>query len=263
MGSINVNGANAVSANFYTKNYRLGITAPDLLSPVLSLTTWAVAGLGPAAATYRVKIVVGNTYGRTTSTQGPDVVTSGGNLTGRITFPPVPGAEFYDVFYSAVADPLWVGRITAAQLAAGCVITEVGTVGAGGVPGAVDVQVAGTGLAVASSFAQNTAYNLDNIPAINTRNHGILSLYVILSNQGYTAIPAVYLTPFYYHSEIGIWIESQGLTSISQPGGPALTFNSFHLPVRISIQAGGLLKVAVAFLPGLGASLDMHVCCEA
>lgn len=76
-----------------------------------------------------------------------------------MTIPQVAGATHYDVFLSVDAAPKWVARVTEAQRAAGCAVTAVGVVGAGGAAGKVDIQVLGTGVQTTTSeFANNNAY---------------------------------------------------------------------------------------------------------
>lgn len=259
MAQVTVDGGNTINPGFIKKNYRVGVTAPDVISPVPSMTTWAIPGAGPAAATYRAKIVAGSIYGRTTSTQGSDVITSGGNLTGRIAFAQVSHADYYDIFYSAIADPLWVARITEAQRAAGCVVTEVGVVGAGGVPGSVDIQVAGTGGAVGSAFAQNIAYYLDDIPVFRLSARGRLIIYTELSAQGQTAAPALTTLPFVYRSSLGLWLHQSQAQQIWVYGGANQAYSAWQQGIIATFAPYGLVKVAVASMAGLGASVTIHL----
>ena len=97
----------------------------------------------------------------------------------RVTIPTIANAEYYDVFLSTAAAPLWVGRVTTAQLATGGArISAVGTVDASGgsAAGQVDVCLVGTGVAcTAAPFATNTAWTPSGIQGTLTATQQIAS----------------------------------------------------------------------------------------
>jgi hypothetical protein len=83
-----------------------------------------------AAAAHYYGISAGNRYGAATPVLGAGTITPTVNKTVDVAIEQVTGAEWYDVFYSTAAAPLWLGRITEAMRANGCAITAVGTAAA-------------------------------------------------------------------------------------------------------------------------------------
>src|SRR4029077_10901506 len=82
--------------------HRTGVVAADVLAAPGTVTCTKLTGVGSAVAgTYTVFVVAGNTYGRTTATQGNTTVTTETtNLGVRAAFAQVPGATFYDIYMS-------------------------------------------------------------------------------------------------------------------------------------------------------------------
>ncbi len=87
----------------------------------------------------------------------------------RATIAQATGAEYYEIMFSEDAAPKWVARITEAQRVAGCEISALGTVGAGGAAGAVDIDVIGTGVQTSNTmFSNNNAYTPAVVAAVGT-----------------------------------------------------------------------------------------------
>jgi len=112
----------------------------------------------------------------------------------------VTGATHYDLFLSVDAAPKWVARITEAQRAAGCAVTAVGVVGAGGSAGVVDIQVVGTGVVTTVSefsSANNNAYNLTGItPTVTCTGRKNARVYATFTRGDCLATPTCSIIPF-------------------------------------------------------------------
>lgn len=115
-----------------------------------------------------------------------------------MTVAQVTGATHYDLFLSVDAAPKWVGRITEAQRAAGCAVTAVGTVGAGGSPGVVDIQVVGTGVVTTvSEFANNNAYYIAGVAQpVTCTGRKNARVYATFTRGDCTATPTCSMVPF-------------------------------------------------------------------
>lgn len=156
--------------------HRDSITVADkLIVDTAALVSLDVAGEGHLvhATTYKSCYAPGNLFGTAgLSAIGSEDTGDDGFDTHAIdlTIPQVVGAVYYDIFLSVDAAPLWVGRVTEAQRAAGASITAVGTVtspSAGVVAGDVRVEVPGTGIATGNIvFTVNNAYTTTGITGI-------------------------------------------------------------------------------------------------
>lgn len=239
--------------------HRSAIAAADVLAAPGTVTCTKLTGVGSATAgTYTVFVVAGNTYGRTTATQGNTTVTTETtNLGVRAAFAAVSGATFYDIYMStAGAGALFVGRVTEAQRGTGIILTAVNTTGAGGTAGAVDIYVPGTGLAVnGGQVAQNTAYNLSGITAVNPNGAEMLDLDVAFSRTGDSVAGSLVLVPFYADSD-----DSEYYAGDPVPvsfGGVANAFESLRQVLRLPCR-GRQVKVAVATIAGTGAAVTIR-----
>ncbi len=111
--------------------HRSAVTAADKLSSAISISAAKQDGIVGvmAAVAHKISVSAGNSYGPVGGCT-PIEITPTEDKTVDLTIPQVVGAEYYDIFFSVDANPLWVARITEAQRAAGCRVTAVGTVGA-------------------------------------------------------------------------------------------------------------------------------------
>lgn len=238
--------------------YRTAVAAADVIAPPGTVTCTKLTGVGTGTAgTYTVYAVAGNPYGRTTAVAGnTTVVTSGSDLAVRAAFAAVSGATFYDLYCSTDgAAAKFVGRVTELQRASGIILTAVNTTGAGGTPNAVDIYVAGTGLAVnAGQLAQNTAYAIPASP-VNCTGYQYVDFDLSASRTGDIAAMALKVIPFFLNAR----------TSTYQAGDvQTLTFggtSGAYWPnkQRLRIEARGCNGVAllVASIAGTGAALDI------
>jgi len=236
--------------------YRTGLAAADVVpAPVVGATS-AVAGGSCTAGTYNLKVVAGNDLGRTPFSSGSQV-TSGANLTVRVPLTgSTPNAVYYDVYCSTDADPKWVARITAAQLAAGALVTAVGVVGAGSIANAVDVQIPGTGNQLGTSAVENTAYVLPLLPVINCVNAVYVELDLTFSVTGDNGVNACVVVPFIKNANTSAFYQYLPQTLVF--GGAATTYGTYRQKVRIDARAASQIVFALGKITGLGASLDIQ-----
>lgn len=238
--------------------HRSGITSADVLAVPGTVTCTLLTGVGSASAgTYTVFVVAGNLYGRTTATPGnTTVATTGSNLGIRAAFAQVTGATFYDIYCSTDgAAAKFVGRVTEAQRASGIILTAVNTTGAGGTAGAVDIYVAGTGLAVnGGQLAQNYAYTPESITAINPLGFPNVDIDVLFSRTGDIVAPSLVLLPFYEDTS-GTYASGEPITMLF--GGATNAYYPNRQIFRCSTQ-GRKMVVAVASIAGTGASVTIN-----
>lgn len=237
--------------------YRSAAVAADTLAVPGALTTSAVAGGSLPNATYKNKVVAVNAYGRTTASAGADVATSGGNNSVRIAFAQVTGATHYDIYLSTDTDPKWVGRISEAQRATGILITAVGTTGAGGTAGAVDVQAAGTGLQPAASAAQNMAYVVPptGITDIDTTGYQFVDFLLSWSRTGDAVASGLTVIPFFKNTRTNTY--QQGEPRTLSFGGVAGAVNSNQQRLRVETRGCPAMALVVGSISGTGGSVDV------
>ena len=181
--------------------YRDSVATPLAAADTLAVPTFAVSAVnsGSLTGSWRCQVVAGNKYGRTTSNSIQTQALTAQNL--GITITPVTGAEWYDLFASDDATPIYLGRVTAAQVAAGCSITlgatatANATIGASVVAGRVDVSVDSTltGVTVAATISNNTAYTLDAANEIDCTGYGNLEVHLAYTRTSAGALPSVVL----------------------------------------------------------------------
>ncbi len=237
--------------------YRSAVVAADLLAAPGTVTCTKQAGGAATAGTYTVFVVAGNVYGRTTATQGNvTVTTETTNLTVRAAFAAVAGATYYDIYCSVDgAASKAVGRITEAQRASGIKITAVGVTGAGGVAGAVDVEVPGTGLAVnGGQLAQNTAYAIPSA-IVDCAGFRYVDFDLALTRTYDAVAPALTVVPFFYNTTTATWFAG-ALQTISF-GGTSGAYSALQQRLRVEARGNHKMALLVAAIAGTGASLTI------
>ncbi len=238
--------------------YRTAVVVPDVVSLPGAVTCTKQAGGSAVAGVYTTFVVAGNKYGRTLAKQGDaTIATETTNLTVRAAFVQVAGAEYYDIYCSVDgAAAKWVGRITEAQRASGILITAVGVTGAGGVAGAVDIQVPGTGLAVnGGQLAVNTAYIIPGATVIDCRGYQFLDLDLSFSRTGDAVLPVLTVVPFWYDEANGNYFAGTPV-ALTFGGGAG---NYQPLLQRVQIEARGRkVHLIVETIAGTGGSLDIN-----
>lgn len=237
--------------------YRSAVAAADVIAAPGTVTCTKQAGGSATAGTYTVFVVAGNTFGRTTATQGNTTITTETtNLTIRAAFAAVTGATFYDIYCStAGAGALFVGRITEAQRGTGIKLTAVNTTGAGGTAGAVDIEVAGTGLAVnAGQLTQNTAYSIPASP-VDCTGYQYVDFDLTFSRTGDSVAPSLRVIPFFYNART-LTYQAGDVQTISF-GGSSGAFNPNKQRLRVETRGNTGMALVVASIAGTGASLDV------
>lgn len=236
--------------------HRSAVLAADLLAAPGTVTCTKQASGSCDAGVHTVYVIAGNPYGRTLPTAGNTTVTTETtNLTVRAAFAAVTGATYYDIYCSTdgVAAK-WVGRITEAQRASGIKITAVGTTGAGGTAGAVDIGEVGTGLAAnAASNAVNTAFSVPT--PIDCSGYQYVDFDISMTRSGDAVIPAVTVIPFYYNSRTATY--SAGTITALTFGGAAGVLNPLTQRLRVETRGNDGMALVVASISGTGASLDV------
>jgi len=237
------------------KAYRSGIVAADFIAIPGTVTCTKEAGGGATAGAYVTKVVAGNVYGRTTAKTGSATITTETtNLTVRAAFAAVTGATFYDIYCSIDTDPKFVGRVTEAQRAAGGTLTAVNVwSAAGGIPGAVDIEIPGTGLQSLVTAAENTAYA---IPAVIG---GVKADYVdfdlAFSRTGDAVSPSLTVVPFFGNGLDGTYYLGDHKSLVF--GGQSGVFQSMQQRLRVELRGHPLVGLLVAKIAGTGASLKI------
>jgi hypothetical protein len=241
--------------------HRSAITSFDKCAvpaaPTLAAVTEAGSTLPNSALNVAVAAFITG-YGSTGA--GPTTaITPSLNQAVRTTIAQIAGATHYDVFISTVAAPLWVGRITEAQRAAGgFIISTVGTVTAGGgaAAGQVDLGIVGTGLASnVAPFTVNNAYNVAAITQIVCTGYTVAYLYAQLTVTDLRSLPVLQLIPFFVN---------QIDTNLYQGATLALgTFSSTGQALRqvfaITLNGSTGLAIAIDSIAGQGAAASIWV----
>jgi hypothetical protein len=179
--------------------HRSAIAAVDKLA--LATITSAVdqtATVGVMANTaHNVRISAGNRWG-TSGISTATAVTPTLNKTVDLTIAPTTGAEWYDIFFSVDAAPLWVARVTAADVTAGKAVTAVGVVEAGGSAGVINLRLVGTGAAsTATQFSINNAYTPATPTVKNCAGYSKAYCKVVVAVTDLRSAPTLALIPFY------------------------------------------------------------------
>jgi len=240
-------------------SYRSALTAADVMAAPGTVTCTKQAGGSVTAGVHNAKVVAVNAYGRTTAKAGNVAVTTETtNLTVRAAFAAVAGATHYDIYVSTDADPKWVGRITEAQRASGIKITAVGTTGAGGTAGAVDVEVPGTGLQSGATAAQNTAFS---IPAavVDSSAYQYVDFDLLFSHEdaadASSVNPSLTVVPAFKNTRTGTWYF--GVPQSIPIGGQGGGYESLLQRIRVEVRGNPAVALLVAQIGGRSASLDI------
>ena len=249
--------------------HRDAITAIDKITPfVTGNITTADNGAGTgsltASLTYDIAVVPGNRWGPTSiqATINTQATAAYGGNTGsiRLTFGAATGADWYDIFLSDAAAPLWVARVTEAQRAAGDFeVTAVGTVASGGgnPAGTVDVNVAGTGIATSNAvFVQNNAYTPATPTAISCADYAKAMLKIKLALTDLRSAPTLRLVPFFRNElSTGEWHQGSIVTvALLGALGQSLE-QEFELDVRDTDN----LVILVDTISGNGAACSICI----
>ena len=232
------------------------VTAPA--APAL-----ADVGVGGGLAfntTYNVSLAVSNRWGPTTcSTPAAQLTANDAANTHivRVTPAAMPaGGDCFEVFLSTDAGPKWVGRVTAAQVTAGCVINPVGTVTSpGGVAGSIDIACVGTGRQTTDAvFAKNNAFKLSGITAIDCTGETKLHFDLKLALTGFLTAPSVDVIPFFQNqASAGDWHAGllQTVSFLNGAGTP------LEQTLDLDTEGHPAVVLLVASIAGDGAALSV------
>jgi hypothetical protein len=215
-----------------------------------TVTCTKIAGAGLTGGAYITNVVAGNAYGRGVAKVGSATITTETtNLRINAAWDPVAGYDWYDLYCTTVA-ALWSGRVTAAQHAAGVLLS---TKGAGSAPNSVDIDVIGTGLA-GSLAVQNTAYVIPD-PVANCAGYQYVDFLCRFSRTGDAVAPSATLCPFFLNSVTGLYEEGQDWTPSF--GGASGAYGA--MPKRLRVEhRGATVALVVKALAGTGMSLDCY-----
>jgi hypothetical protein len=242
-------------------SYRDNITSPDSLpNPVLgSLTGVTVAsGVLVSATNYYVSVCALNRYGNT-ATITPVEQAPGGSYNairvpiGQVVDPSGTPATGYCVFLSTSATgPLMVLQVTEAQRATGGVCIAENTYAAGGIAGAIDIGVVGTGLASnVAPFTINTAVTVDSvtIPTINVPS----GCSTVLADFVESVVDFRILPGASYRT--CLWNENESIWIVSAPTTAAIPTLTWSTPA--STQGVSQVKILINTIAGFGASINI------
>jgi len=237
--------------------HRNAITVVDKI-PKITITAAdqaEVAGLLTAVA-HGIAVAPANRYG-TAGSSAIVTVTPTVDKSIDITIPRSSNAEFYDIFLSTdVAGPLWVARITEAERLAGCAITAVGVVEAGGAAGVVNVGAVGTGIASTNLIlVPNNGYSHTGITPVSTVDKHKAFIYVKLSVTDLRSAPALNIVPFFLNQVSGEYHQGTLITLRLSGDGGQSNAQVFEVDVDEAVE----MKVLVDSIFGQGASATIHV----
>jgi hypothetical protein len=245
--------------------YRLAQATADVVAVPGTVTCTLLTAVGSATAgTYTIFVVAGNAYGRTTAKQGNTTVTTATtNLGVRAAFALVTGATYYDIYMSTDgAAAKFVGRVLEAQRLSGIIINGVNTTTAGGTANAVDIYVAGTGLAVnGGQLAFNSAYIPPALLAspvtdIACTGYQYCDFDLAFSRTGDIVAPAFLLIPFLKDSLDSAYYAGQPFAptfdGAGQSGSP------LQQSLRVEVRGRTAVGLCLAAIAGTGAAVDMR-----
>lgn len=242
------------------QSYRPNVTAADMLLTPNALTGMSglnISGGALAASTaYNVSVAAGNIYGVTKGSTAASQNTGAGNNAVRAPIPQIAGAAYYEVFLSTATQPLWVGRITEAQRAAGGArVTAVGTIDAAGAApaGSVDIMAIGTGLANnVAPFAASTAIVLPgNI--INAYGFGNLNLGFEVSVTDLRSLPTLTYGVYVLDDSTGVYLLKTG-AGLSLLSG---ALQQLYQETVTVVSGCAAIQVLIVSMSGQGASVNI------
>lgn len=245
--------------------YRAGVnavTANDVLAAPTLGTATAQTGGSLTAVAHHIRVAAVNACGRTTvSTPAGSPVTPSASGAIRIPITVDPLATHYDVFLSTAADPLFVARVTAAQVTAGCIVTTAATAAtsgalAAGTAGTVEVRVLGTGPA-ASTAAQNTAYVLpSNATPVDCTGKELAYFDIQVELLTRWTEPTLTLIPFFNNATAAAAFAGEPIT-LSFGGAVAGAIGSLRQRISVNCAGNNGVSLLVQNLTGAVATVSI------
>jgi hypothetical protein len=237
--------------------YRTSITAPDIATPVVgTLTTAAGGSLLAVPHQVRVACVV-NDFGSSLA-----VIPANNGITatasGVIRIPITPNGLDFDIFLGSVADPLYLGRVTAAEVASGVIITGAATATAncakttsGATAGVVECRVLGTQRAASTNTVPFSFVMPAGAP-INCAGKQFVDIDVEVTLTASPVLPVIVIVPFFFNPTTNTYFQSD---TVSPLNFSAITSNRTRL--RYQVQGNTGVHLAIQSIVGVGASINM------
>ncbi len=241
--------------------HRSAVVAVDRLAvpTVGAASSIAESGSNLANSTMKYTVSAGNRWGSTTGAvvqnSTPTV-----NQALRFSIAQATRAEWYDIFLSTDAAPLWVGRITEAQRAAGgFIISTVGTVTANATTpaGSIDIGIVGTGVAWnVAPFDINTAWDVSAVTAVDCTGRAKAKVLVKLAVTDLRSLPTCKVAVF-----IGNALSTSDLHLLSVLDLAPLTTISKPLEQEFDVDVDGASGIAclVHTLTGQGSAVSVWI----
>ncbi len=244
--------------------HRDSITAVDKLLPCTIGTVvdaGAEAGSNLANAAHKIAVSSGNRYGSGV-VSAIQTVTPTVNHPLKIPITITTGAEWYDIFVSTDAAPLWVGRITEAQrLAGGLIISTVGTptTDAGANPSGangVNVGIVGTGVATGvNPFAVSNAYTPASVTAVSCVGYKYAHILSKLVVTDLRSLPTLKLSVFAVDQVGGFYFQLATITHTLLTG----VQTGLTLDTNVEVDGCTGIVVLVDTISGQGAAASVYV----
>jgi len=237
--------------------YRTAITAPDIATPTVGTITTAAGGSLLAVA-HHVRVVGVNAFGRSLP-----VIPAGNGLTatasGVIRIPITVG-DFtaFDIFMSTATDPLYLGRITTAQVTAGSLITAAATASAncsqsaGGTAGTVECRVLGTQRS-ASTDSIGFAFVIPAAGAVNCAGRKNINLDIRATFTASPVVPSITVVPFFLNTNDSRYYQADAARTLYFNG-----FDSNQTRIVYQVDGNTGFHLLVREFVGVGASFDIR-----
>lgn len=240
------------------------IAADTLVKPTLAtIATAATGGSLLDITTYKVSAAPGNEWGtagalnvlsQATAADAPHTH----SLT--LTLPACVGATYWDIFCSVDAAPLWYGRITEAQVAAGdyriATYGAAPTTGGGNATRTVLLMTVGTGIATTTApFILNNAWTPTTPTAIKCVGWDKAIIHFEVTPTDLRAAPTVSWCPFMKSAS----------TDSTWYGGPttALSLGGANQPLKqfaeLDLHGADSFVILLSTFAGNGTAVDVWV----
>lgn len=271
MSIVNLTGTGPDDANLVVPRtsrgagtlHRNAVAAVDkvAVAGTLTLSDQTASGGGLAiSTTYYVNVAPFNRWGSAGAATITSLATSaaaGATHSLRVAWAQVAGADGYDLFLSTDATgPKWVARVTEAQRATGGVVNVIATgYAAGGVAGAIDIGVVGTGLGSnVAPFTTNNAYRPDNVTVFSTAGRSKVHVLVKLAVTDLRSLPSLTLIPFLGNQASAVDFHQGTAVTLSLLGA---TGQSLEQDFELDVDGASSVVVLVDAIGGQGAAASV------
>ncbi len=245
--------------------HRSAIAAVDKVANAVAATATSANVAGTqgtllANTLYYLEVIPGNRWGPTAVNVADQTTTPNDAANTHViayTIAAVPGAEWYDLFLSTAAAPLYVGRITEQQRATGGEILTVGVYTAGASAGVINIGIIGTGVATsAAQYVQSNAYTPASVAAIDCTGYSKAIIYVKLALTDLRSAPTLKLIPFTRNeTSTGDW-HHDSIMTMALLGATGQTLEQKFI---LDVLAETNLNILVDTISGQGATATVWV----